>query len=384
MTIAMDAEPPRLPNTIRAINDGIAQNLHLGAQLYVSSAGDPIADCGIGEARSGMPMRPDHLMLWMSSVKPITVIAIAQMWEQELLALDDPIAKHIPEFAASGKSAVTVRHVLTHTGGFPTAALQWVSAASSWEQIIAEISAAPLEAGWIPGQTAGYHVASGWYILAEIVRRLDGRPYSRYVCEAIFEPLGMRDSWLGMPPEKYREYGDRVVAMHSYVSDSERPRAFKPDWDAPYRFWSGSEEACAICRPGGSGWGPIRELGHFYEALLAGGKGLVSPQTVAAITARHTVGLHDKTFGYLLDRGLGVVIDSKKYGVGASWFGTRCSPRSFGHAGAWSSVAFADPEYRLVVALVFNGMMAANPPKHDARVVRVLDALYDDLGLGAR
>ncbi len=379
----MNGDGHSLPNALSAINLGIAENLHIGAQLYVSIDGATVVDLGLGEARAGVPMRPDHLMLWMSSVKPVTAIAIAQMWERGLLELDDRVAQYIPEFAANGKSGITIRHVLTHTGGFPKAAAQWASStASSWEQIIGKISAAPLEAGWVPGQTSGYHVASGWYILGEIVRRLDGRPYSRYVRESIFEPLGMGDSWLGMPPERHREYGDRIVAMHSYVSDRERPRAFKPGWDPPYRFWSGSEEACAICRPGGSGWGPFRELGHFYEALLAGGKGIVSPQTIAAMTARHTVGLHDRSFGYPLDRGLGVVVDSKKYGVGASWFGTRCSPRAFGHAGAWSSVAFADPEYQLVVALVFNGMMAANPPKHDARVVSVLDALYDDLGIG--
>jgi len=67
-------------------------------------------------------MRPDQLMLWMSSVKPVTAIAVAQMWERGLLAFDDPVAQHIPEFATSGKFAITIRHVLTHTGGFPKAA----------------------------------------------------------------------------------------------------------------------------------------------------------------------------------------------------------------------------------------------------------------------
>lgn len=377
----MEHDAHSLPKTHQAINDGVAENLHVGAQLYVSMRGAMIADLGIGEARSGVAMRPDHLTLWMSSVKPVTAVAIAQMWERGLLTLDDPVSLHIPEFAANGKSAITIRHVLTHTGGFPKAAYSWSSV--PWEHTIDEICDAPLEAGWIPGQTAGYHVASGWYILGEIVHRLDGRPYSRYVRESIFEPLGMNDSWLGMPEEKYREYRDRIVAMHTYVSDSERPRPFKQNWDPPYRFWSGSQEACATCRPGGSAWGPFRELGHFYEALLAGGRGIIHPQTIQAITARHTVGLHDWTFGYPLDRGLGVVVDSKQYGATAAWFGTRCSPRAFGHAGAWSSVAFADPEYQLVVALGFNGMIGTNPPKHDARVMKILDALYDDLELGS-
>jgi CubicO group peptidase (beta-lactamase class C family) len=118
--------------------------------------------------------------------------------------------------------------------------------------------------------------------------------------------------------------------------------------------------------------GPFRELG------------IVSRETVAAITSRQTVGLHDKRFGYPLDRDRGVVVDSKQYGPAASWFGTRSSSRAFGHTGAWSSVGFADPEYQLVVALGFNGMMGTASARHDARVLKVLDALYDDLRLGIR
>ena len=47
------------------IERGIAENLHIGAQLYVSRDGRVIADAAIGEAREGVPLRSDHLMLWM-------------------------------------------------------------------------------------------------------------------------------------------------------------------------------------------------------------------------------------------------------------------------------------------------------------------------------
>src|SRR5207302_7018884 len=114
---------PTLPRAVAAIEDGITQNLHLGAQLYVSRGGTTIADLAFGEAREGRPMSPDTLMLWMSSVKPVTAVAIAQMWERGKLELDDPVARHIPEFGARDKDRVTIRHVLTHTGGFPAAVL---------------------------------------------------------------------------------------------------------------------------------------------------------------------------------------------------------------------------------------------------------------------
>jgi CubicO group peptidase (beta-lactamase class C family) len=151
------------------IEAGIKARLHLGAQLYVSRDGNTVGDLAFGEAREGVAMRPDTLMLWMSSIKPVTAVAVAQMWERGKLDLDDPVARHIPEFAAKGKERVTIRHVLTHTGGFPGAVLQW--SADPWEKTIAELCAAPLEPGWVPGERMGYHVASGWYTLAEIVRR---------------------------------------------------------------------------------------------------------------------------------------------------------------------------------------------------------------------
>jgi CubicO group peptidase (beta-lactamase class C family) len=242
------------------------------------------------------------------------------MWERGKLELDNSIARHIPEFSANGKEGVTIRHVLTHTGGFPGAALQWSS--EPWEKIIAEICATPLATDWVPGERMGYHVASGWYVLAEIVRRIDGRPYPRYLREEILEPLEMRDTWLGMPPERHREYAaeERIAPMH-FATGLSKP--------IPHNFamWGDSVEALAICRPGGSARGPVRELGKFYEAMLARGGGVIRPQTVEAISARHLVGMRDHTFGYPLDRGLGVVIDSKQYCNSAAWFGNRCSRR---------------------------------------------------------
>jgi CubicO group peptidase (beta-lactamase class C family) len=361
-----------LTRTIRSIESGIATNLHLGAQLYVSRNGQTIANLALGEARSGVPMRPDHLMLWMSATKPVTAVAIGQMRDKGCLDFDDRVAKYIPEFAIKGKEPITIRHVLTHTGGFPRAVGPW--SYDPWEKIIAEICAAPLEPGWIPGRDCGYHVASGWYVLGEIVRRLDGRPYHRYVREAIFKPLGMNDSWLGMPVERYDEFSDRVVPMH-FADGNALP--IPP----MYKFFGDAREALANCRPGGNGRGPIRELGRFYEALLDGGRGIISGETIETLTTRHTVGLKDRIFNIPLDRGLGFVIDSKQYGPAAAWYGSRCSARAFGHAGYVSSVGFADPGYGLVVALVFNGMLEAAPARHDARINAAIDAVYQDLDL---
>jgi CubicO group peptidase (beta-lactamase class C family) len=112
-----DSQVP-LPETLRVIQQGMTDGLHVGAQLYVSRRGTILSDTAVGEARAGVPLRPDSLTLWMSSVKPVMGVAIAQLWERGLLALDDPVCKHVPEFGTKGKEAITLRHVLTHTGGF--------------------------------------------------------------------------------------------------------------------------------------------------------------------------------------------------------------------------------------------------------------------------
>jgi CubicO group peptidase (beta-lactamase class C family) len=72
---------------------------------------------------------------------------------------------------------------------------------------------------------------------------------------------------------------------------------------------------------------------------------------------------------------------SHRYGADTVPNGYRqySSPRTFGHGGSQSSVAFADPDRKLVVAVVFNGM--PGEARHDARMRAFLAALYKDLGL---
>jgi CubicO group peptidase (beta-lactamase class C family) len=62
--------------------------------IYVARDGSPVADLAFDSARDGVAMTPDTIILWMSSTKPITVIAVTQMWERGKIALDDPVAKY--------------------------------------------------------------------------------------------------------------------------------------------------------------------------------------------------------------------------------------------------------------------------------------------------
>jgi CubicO group peptidase (beta-lactamase class C family) len=363
-----------LPRAVALIEEGMAAKQHVGAQVYVSWYGRPLADFGIGLGRPGVPMTPDTLMIWFSSTKAVTAAAVAQLWQQERVRLDEHVAAYIPEFAQGGKEAITLRHVLTHTGGFRDAdggmgGLR--GAFAPWEEVLARICAAPIESGWAPGYRAGYHPTSGWFVLGEIVRRLNGRPFDRYLREEVCEPLGMTDSWVGMPPERYRAYGERIGVMHSTEGADPVPRPFID-----------TEDACARCVPGGGGRGPMRELGRFYESLLGHGPRILEPHTVEALSARHRVGMRDETFLTVMDWGLGLMVNSDVYGrerPAPYGYGAHASPRAFGHSGSQSSVGFADPEFGLVVAAVFNG--TPGELAHQRRIRPFLTALYEDLGL---
>jgi CubicO group peptidase (beta-lactamase class C family) len=355
----------------------------VGAQGYVSVAGATVATFATGEARPGVAMRTDTLVPWFSCSKALTAVAVAKAWETHRFHLDDRVADYVFEFGSHGKDGVTIRHLLTHTAGLRFAG-ETADAhgthddpAAAWEAAIERLCRAELERGWVPGRRAGYHARSTFFLLGEIVRRLDGRSFDRYAREEVLEPLAMDDCWLAVPPPVHARYGDRIAVVHDTVPSGGRPPA--PAWDLA------APEAMALCSPGSSGVGPMEQLGRLFEMLLGGGElegcRVLAPQTVEAITARHRVGMRDETFGALIDWGLGFMVDSRHYGVDAYpyGYGSHSSPRTFGHGGRQSSIAFADPEHALVVALAANGRPGERA--NTARFHLLLTILYEELGL---
>ena len=361
-----------LPKTVSVIEAGLNAGLHIGAQVYVSLRDGTVADLAVGEARRGVPMRTDTSMMWYSAGKPVTAVAIGQLLERGRLELDTRIATLIPEFGNQGKEAITLRHLLTHTGGFRSA--DDLKPELAWADALAAVCRAPLEPDWVPGQRAGYHTMSSWFVLGEIVRRLDGRPLELYAREEIFLALGLNDSWLGMTPAAFHALGDRLGVMHTTVQRESSPLPF---WD--------TEAGSCPCQPGSNARGPIRDLGRFYEMLLHGGephgRRVLQPATVELLTRRHRVGLFDDTFKTVMDWGLGFIVNSVRHGeaVLPYGFGRYAADAAFGHGGWQSSCAFADPARGLVVAWICNGCPGEH--RHKLRTHELNSAVYEDLGL---
>ncbi len=355
-----------LERTAAVIEAGVADGTHIGAQLSVSHDG-VVRDFVTGMSRPGVAMTSDSLMIWFSMSKAVCAVAIAQQWERGKVRVDEPVQTYLPEFGANGKENVTIRHLLTHTGGFPWA--DDILRGKVWRESVEEnrsrIYAASLETGWVPGERAGYHATSGHTVLGAIVEAVDGRSYDKYVREEIFLPLGMNDSWVGLPPDRYDAYGNLIGMMQNTSAGG-----------GPSLIAMETRDVAAMRIPGANGRGPMHDLRKLYEMFLGEGSRegvrLLSPQTVAALAARHRVGLLDETFGIVLDWGLGLSIDGYI-------MGRHSSVRAFGHGGSQSSAAYCDPENNLAVAVVCNGMPGGD--RHAVRMDAIATALYEDLGL---
>ncbi len=359
------------PQTCEVFEQGRRRGLQHGLQIWIAQWGQVVADTALGDAVPGEPLTSDHWLPWLSAAKPLTAVLIAQLWERGRLDLDAPVAAYLPEFATQDKESILIRHLLTHTAGLRTIETGWPEV--PWNETLARICAAPIDAGATPGATAGYHVASTWFVLGEILQRLLQRPFEDIVQTELLEACAMTETRAALDSAERERLGARLAPLW----ERDKTELKLLDWHLPPRIERPS--------PGSSFRGPIRELGRFYEMLHHSGMGLlgrvVQPETVAALHSRQRVGCFDQTLGHVVDFGLGFIIDSNHYGAETVpyGYGRYCSASTFGHGGAQSSQGYCDPEHELVVAYVFNGR--PGEAQHSRRCRAINEAIYRDLGL---
>jgi CubicO group peptidase (beta-lactamase class C family) len=361
------ATTPDLARVVDVLERQRADGWHDGAQCYVSLRGEVLLDTAVGESRPGRALETDDLMLMYSAGKPLTVVAVLQLWEQGRLGLDDLVGDYVDGWGAS-KERCTIRHVLVHTGGFPNADAKLFDRDVPYDDVVTQIATS--RARWEPGTDAAYHPSSGWKILGAIVQRVDGRPIDRYVRDEVFRPLGVENMRLGIPHDEQAALGERIAPIYW------RGHAM-PVIDAdgglqmvPYKVDESHNEPHFIAKvePGGGTRGPARELGRFYESLLGFGPSLLEPRTVELMGAVHRYGIKDRLFRRNIPWGLGVQV--------AFTGGT--GRRAFGHGGMASSRGLADPEFGLVMVIVSNGLPGFLPAEQ--RLFQVTDAVYSALG----
>ncbi|MGH7643056.1 MAG: serine hydrolase domain-containing protein [Candidatus Dormibacteria bacterium] len=177
---------------------------------------------GVRDAQSGAPVRSDTIFRIASMTKSVTATCLLMLRDEGLLALDDPVAKYVPELAKlqlpTGDSAPpTVRQLLTMSGGFveddPWADRHLAMTESEFGMLLD--GGIPFD--WAPGLVFEYSNL-GYGILGRVVREVAGITAMELATERLFKPLGMNDSiWdpAGTPAERlalgYRLEGERWV-----------------------------------------------------------------------------------------------------------------------------------------------------------------------------
>jgi CubicO group peptidase (beta-lactamase class C family) len=180
--------------------DAYVEREHIpGAAIGIIADGELVWTRTAGvQSIGGAPVTVDTAFRIASMTKSFTAAAILKLRDEKKLDLDDPVAKYVPELAklsypTSDSPVITVRHLLTHSAGFPEDNL-WADRqmGQSNERVDAWLKAG-LPFSTAPGTSFEYS-NYGFVILGRIVERASGQPYDVYVRTKILEPLDMRSS----------------------------------------------------------------------------------------------------------------------------------------------------------------------------------------------
>ncbi|HZX03012.1 serine hydrolase domain-containing protein [Kribbella sp.] len=322
------------------------------AQLCVVRNGRVVVDRAFG-------CSPDALFWLFSASKPFLAVVIHQLVESGRLHLDDAVAAYWPEFAQNGKREITVRQVLRHRSGLTHAGsfLGEARVMGDWERSLRRIEDA--RPRWPIGTVAYSPLAFG-FVLAEVARRCSGRPIEELVGRDVLDPLGLGDTYLGLPAE---EWGRHVPIKAS--------GAVGPFFQSVLN--RRGTRAAVVPAAGIST--TARDLATFYQGLLVGA--LLAPETLAVAVEPSSEGELDRTAHAPIRWSQGFQLGGPRWLDGArTALGGLSSPRTFGHNGSNCCIGWADPDRRIAYAYLTNRVGHPKPDLlHHATVAdKVLEA----------
>ncbi|WP_222265143.1 serine hydrolase domain-containing protein [Modestobacter marinus] len=339
-----------------------------GASIAVFVDGEPVVDVwgGFADAERTIAWQRDTITNVWSVTKTMTALCALVLADRGDLDLTAPVGRYWPEFAAAGKEAVLVRHVLAHTAGLP----DWegpIDELYDWPSATARLAAQ--EPQWVPGSAAGYHSLTQGFLVGEVVRRITGRSLDEFFAAEVARPLGA-DFSIGLPAEH-----DSRVALSVPPPSRDDDYAAGPSGGSAHpapgtvvrvrvRVRDGNSVAWRRAQiPAASGFGNARSVALVQSVLACGGAvgevRLLSPAGCDRAREEQFSGE---------DRVLGMPV---RYGLGYGLFGS-----SLGWGGWGGSLVMVDPEYRMAVAYVTNQM---REPAEDDRGLELVTAAYDGL-----
>jgi len=290
----------------------LASGEELGASLTIDIGGEIVADLWGGfrdEARTS-PWTADTIVNVWSTTKTVTNLAALILIDRGLLDPQAPVARYWPEFAAAGKEAIEVRHLLSHTSGVSG----WDQPATiedlyDWETSTARLAAqAPW---WEPGTASGYHALNQGHLVGEVIRRVSGTPLREFVAREIAGPLGA-DFQIGAAERDW----DRIAPVVPPPPLAAALEALPRDSMAFRTFTGPAADAAAANTPGwrnatigaANGHGNARSVARIDSVITLGGEvdgvRLLKPETIDLIFDEQSSGV-DLVLGVPMRFGLG-------------------------------------------------------------------------------
>jgi CubicO group peptidase (beta-lactamase class C family) len=344
-----------------------------GTLVLVARGGEVghLAAYGLADRERNVPIREDTLFRIYSMTKPLTSVALMQLYERGLVQLDDPVAKYIPEWAnlrvyvmGMGPTLVTkpasrpmtVRDLLTHQSGLTYGFLERTNVDAMYRErkigmaevsgtlrgMVEQLAELPLE--FSPGEHWNYSVSTD--VCGYLVEVISGERFDRYLERHILAPLGMRDTAFWVPPEKRERfaacYGLGAKGIRLIDDPAESAYLREPT------FFSG----------GGGLVSTIGDYFRFCQALLNDGEldgvRIIGRKTLELMTqnhlpdgkdlASHALGRWAETTFAGIGFGLGfsVTLDPAKAQISGT-------PGEYSWGGAASTTFWVDPLEDLIV-----------------------------------
>lgn len=356
----------------------LARDADYSAQVCVYLHGRPVVDL------SGGP-HLGHLAMTgvFSSTKGVAALTLARLVERGDLDLETPVAAYWPEFAAHGKSAVSVSQLLSHQAGLVGVPGMRIAERYDSREVAAALAAQ--RPFWRPGSAFGYHGTAIGPLMEELFRRIAGEELQEHYEREVRAPLGA-DMFVGLPDSEEARYAPVLPPMRDAGgvagTGAGGPERGLADSLQAVAFFGGGPidpsgaiepnlrhlRAAGIASIGGVG--NARGLARVYAAAVTGvegvdgGRPFLSSDTVDAFSQEQSWGV-DRVLGRQM---CFATVFQKPY-ADAPWG----SWRAIGHDGAAGSMGFADPEHGLAFGYVRRRM--AVPGGLDALAVRLSGAV---------
>ncbi|XYH96306.1 serine hydrolase domain-containing protein [Sorangium sp. So ce1128] len=343
-----------------------AQGRIVGAVVVVARDGQVVyrRAAGFADREASRPAREDTVFRLASLTKPIVSAAALALVDAGALGLDDPVTKWLPSFAprlADGRAAtITVRHLLTHTGGLNYSFLEPPDGpyhrarvsdgldqpGLSLEENLARLAKAPLL--FEPGKTWNYSLATD--VLGGVVAKAGGAPLPDVVRRLVTGPLGMESAFTVADPGRLAvPYGDAGARPARMADPQEVPLGPAKLTFSPSRIL----DPRSYPSGGGGMVGTADDYLKLLEALRTGGGKILRPATAAAMTSNQIGDIEVQQPGGKWGFGFGfAVLKAPEPGKMPS------APGTWEWGGAYGNHFWVDPSAKLTVVVLTNTAFA--------------------------